>query len=86
MTYIATAIYTSRTCECGKAHRSIRAAYRCRIAHPGTKIVSIVLGIGPDGIRARRQGILTPSECDQLAELDAEAGLQYLRDWRRIGR
>lgn len=84
--YIATATYTSQTCECGKTHRSVRGAYKCSRIYSGTKIVSIGLAIGPDGIRRKLQGMLTPRDCDQLDDIDAEAGRAARREWDRIGK
>jgi hypothetical protein len=86
MKYIAASTSNTVICKCGKAHRSIGSAYRCIRTYPGTKIVSVRLAVGPDGIRARRQGILTPGQCAKLGDIDADLGLQYLRDWNRIGK
>lgn len=80
MNYIATATYKSQTCTCGKTHRTISAAYKCTVAHPGTKVVSIKMAVGPDGFRSKMQGMLTPAEYDSLPE---EARDQYARDWAR---
>ena len=83
MTYIATATYKSQACECGKTHRTIRAAYKCTTVYPGTKVVSIKMAVGPDGIRRKLQGLLTPAEHYILFDIDAEAGRQAARDWAR---
>jgi hypothetical protein len=81
--YIATDNYKSQTCTCGKTHRTILGAHECTVAFPGTKVVSIKMRVGPDGIRRKLQAIMTPAEYYILGEIDAEAGREAASEWHR---